>query len=822
MLIWILALGIACRDEDPGNDGNVTPGDSTLTLALPQDVVRAGEAAPYTATLTDEDGSTQEVDPVLRSDLEPGIAYDASALTPTVVGTHTIAASWEDYEASATLEVIPGPAASVDLVLEAATVVSGQPLAYEVHATDAWGNTVDGAGAAIIASSTHVAVESAAGTVSADLAGTYDLTAILDGKSDTESFSVIAGPGATIELVLTPTALEVGDRATAQVTIEDAAGNTTTDPYTLEVVGVPFVLDGDEITFQGEGWFTVTATVDGTSASDSVGPILIDSTGPDIAVSEPPRATWAKAWLGHDATEVGTITDAWSDVASAERGGEPLTLDTGGAFSVEDDDAYHWGITVTETEAIDTDGNVSTDKRSALLGYFLGADNSAWSGIRVRLDDGPGGLDLLEDLGSDLVPPDTLGDMISNPVFEDSSLFYSVSLDVTNPGFTSSDLDLDCTSAGIETTFTITDASMDYDATGRVIGVPYSTDGTITMDSIEVTLLAIPSVSGGAIYTEVSDLDVAIVGFDFPMANWLEDVLDFFGVDVDDIVKGYVEDALRASLQDRIPSLLDDTLSAFEMSETVPVMGVDYVFEAVPSDVLVDDDGLTLVLDTTFDGGPLTTPHPTLGFLIGDWDDPAWPSSGAAIGVGADFVNQVLHAIWGNELLDVEAPIAEMGIDPAALALILPDVKDPIFVLDPMLPPVVAPIAVTGGAGQFTFEMGDARLSIYDGTVDDDHRVLDAYLALQADLSIEVGPDLALVPSFGATTFWVDVVEPRIGEETTEDLLGAVAPLLLPSVTDLLSGIPLPSLSGFSLDKVSVSTSADGGYAVLGGELVPE
>ena len=819
-LIWILALA-ACRDEDPPrNDGDVTPGESTLVLVVPTDAVRAGEDAPYTATVTSQDGSSEDVEPVLRSDLEPGLAYDAATLTPTVVGTHTIQATWEDLDATATLDVIAGPAASVDLVLAADTAASGEPLAYEVHATDAWGNLVDAAGAAIVASSTHVVV--GAGTVSADEVGTYDVTAILDGQSDTESFTVSAGPGVAIDLVLSTKALEVGDTATAEVTITDAAGNDATDSYTLEVLGVPATVAGDALTFQGEGWFTVIATIDGTSVSDSVGPVLIDSTGPDIDLVEPPRAEWVVWWRGNDRTESGTITDAWSDVAEASRNGEALSLDVDGSFSVEDDDGYDLGMTVTETTATDADGNVSTDRRSALHGYFIAADDSAWAGIRVRLEDGPGGLDVLEDLGAGLVPEDALGDAIVNPVFEDSTLLYSVSLDVTDPSFASSSLDLDCTTSGIETTFTILDAALDYEAEGRVVAVPYSTDGTITMDSIEITLLAVPTVSGGAIHTEVSDLDVLIRGFDFPMADWLEDVLDFFGVDVDEIVQGYVEDGLRESLDGAIPSLMDDAFGGFEMAETLSVLGVDFELEAVPSDVLLDDAGLTLLLETTFDGGPLTTPHPTLGSMLGNWDDPEWPTSGAAFGLGADFVNQILHGVWGHELLYMEAPLADLGVDPAALAVILPDVKDPIFVLDPVLPPVVAPIPVTGGTGQFTFQMGDARLSIYDGTVDDAHLALDAYLALEADLSIEVGSDLSLVPTFGTPTLWVDVVSPRLHEERNEELLEALAPLLLPSLTGFFGAIPLPSLAGFALEDVSVSTSEDGGYAVLGGELVAE
>ena len=817
-LIWIVALA-ACHDSDHQGNGDVTPEASTLALVLPTDAVRAGDPVPYTATVTSGNESS-EVEPVLRSDLEPGLAYDAATLTPTVVGTHTIQATYDDLAASATLDVIPGPAASVDLVLAADTVVSGQPLAYEVHATDAYGNTVDGSAAAIIASSTHVTVGK--GTVSAEEVGTYDITAILDGQSDTESFTVTAGAGASIDLVLSSKSLEVGDSATAEVTVKDAAGNDSSDPYTLDVTGVAATIGGDTITFQGEGWFTVTATIDGTSISDSVGPVLIDSTGPDIDLVEPPRANWVIWWKGADGTESGTITDAWSDVTEATRNGTALSLDKDGAFSVDVDDAYDLGMTVTETSATDSDGNVSTDRRSTLYGNFLAAGDDALSGIRVRLDDGPGGLDVLEDLGTDLVPADALGDAIVNPVYEDSSLFYSVELNVTNPTFASSSLDLDCTPDGIETKFTIIDPALDYDADGKVIGIKYSTDGTITMDSIEITLLAVPTVSGGAIHTEVSNLDVNIKGFDFPMASWLEDVLDFFGVDVDAIVQGYVEAGLKDSLEAELPSLLDDTFGGFEMAQTMPILGVDFEFDAVPSDVLLDDDGLTILLATTFDGGPLTTTHDSLGSLYGSFADPEWPTTGAAFGLGANFVNQILYGVWGHDLLYIEAPLADFGVDPKALAVILPGVKDPIFVLDPFLPPVVAPIPVTGGTGEFTFQMGDARLSIYDGVVDDAHLVLDSYVALQADLSLEVGKDLSLVPTFGEPTVWVDVVAPKIGEETNEGVLSALAPLFVPSLTDFLGAIPLPSLAGFALEDVGVSTSDDGGYAVLGGELVAE
>jgi hypothetical protein len=193
--------------------------------------------------------------------------------------------------------------------------------------------SVDGSGAR---SSRAACTSVGKGTVSAEEVGSYDITAILDGQSDTESFTVTAGTGASIDLVLSSKSLEVGDSATAEVTIRDAAGNDANDPYTLDVTGVPATIGGDAITFQGEGWFTVTATIDGTSISDSVGPVLIDSSGPDIELSEPPRAQWILAG-GDDDTE-----SERCDACPASRprpSGEPLTLDVDGAFSIDDDDA---------------------------------------------------------------------------------------------------------------------------------------------------------------------------------------------------------------------------------------------------------------------------------------------------------------------------------------------------------------------------------------------------------------------------------------------------------------------------------------------------
>ena len=83
--------------------------------------------------------------------------------------------------------------------------------------------------------------------------------------------------------------------------------------------------------------------------------------------------------------------------------------------------------------------------------------------------------------------------------------------------------------------------------------------------------------------------------------------------------------------------------------------------------------------------------------------------------------------------------------------------------------------------------------------------------------------DGTLSPAIGDTTIWFDVVVPAAGTEASADaeaLLDALVPLLLPTLTEGLSTIPLPDISGFGLTINGIALDgAESGYATIDGDL---
>ena len=61
-------------------------------------------------------------------------------------------------------------------------------------------------------------------------------------------------------------------------------------------------------------------------------------------------------------------------------------------------------------------------------------------------------------------------------------------------------------------------------------------------------------------------------------------------------MESYAEDAIRDVVTDEIPPVLEEVLSDFSISEQFTVMDTTYELSSVPSDVHVDNNGLTLTM----------------------------------------------------------------------------------------------------------------------------------------------------------------------------------------------------------------------------------
>ncbi len=819
---WIGLLVIAgCRrvdDKDPADERE-------FTFAVESPAI-AGVAHPWTASLVDGDGNALPVEVALDSDLEPGVARDETTLTPTLAGRHTLSvvgtSSDGAWETTATLDVVPGVVSAIDLVVDATQAAAGDPIGFTVVSADAYGNPVDGA--VVTADSPDLAV--VAPNVVSTVPGIYTLTAALDGQMDSETVRFVAGEAVEIVLALSDTDLEVYETATASATAYDVYGNEVDVAWDLSVEGSGLTtFSGRNITFLDEGYYTVWARYG--ALEDSVGPLLIDSMGPTLDIDTPERGTFSTEVA---TTVSGTVSDPYTGIASLTVNGEPVTVESDGSFSA--DLANSFGLNVLETEAIDGDGNPTTDTRAVLAGAFLPYESAADDGIAARINQA--GFDTLETLGEGLIGGTDLAAVIPNPAFSTSSescidlifdevciTWYGISLYVTNPYIGATDLELDPDAGGwLNATFTVYNPSIDWEADGTVLGIGLGADGEIFADAITVDMDLQPYVSGGVLGVNVLYADVSSSGFTFDWDSWIYDVMDFFGLDLSGLIQGFMEDAIEGAIQDEVPALVADAVGDLEIATDLDIEGTTYRFAATPSSVTVDDLGLTLGLGTTFTTS--TWAHATTGpgSLWGDYTLPTYATGtpGMQASLSLDFLNQALYAFWGGGLLDRTLSEQDIGLDLGSLSTFLP-FSSLSIVTEAMLPPVIVP--GTGDA-LLDLQIGDLGLTLYDGAPEDGDVVFQLYASIVTELDLDV-VDGMLAPALGETTIWFDVVVPSAGSEASgdaESLLGALVPMLLPSLTGGLGAVPIPDIEGFTLAVDSIALDgAESGYVTINGDL---
>ena len=370
-------------------------------------------------------------------------------------------------------------------------------------------------------------------------------------------------------------------------------------------------------------------------------------------------------------------------------------------------------------------------------------------------------------------------------------------------------------------TFTVYDPQVDWSADGVLLGSDYTGDGTITADSIAVSCDLTPYVQDGIIHVTVSDVAVTSTNFQFDFDSWLYDVIDYLGADISGMIQGYMEDAIIEAVEEQVPALIEDTLQDLELSTSLPILDEVYTFDAVPEDIQVDEDGLTLALETSFTADAWNSPYTGLGSLYADYSAPVYGATpGMVVSVSLDFLNQALFAFWGAGLLDMSMTGDELGVDPTWLSTLFPDLASLSIGTEALLPPVVVPGA---GSGLMDLQLGDLLLTLYDGTAEAGNEWMEIYVSALAELSVSA-TDSAIGLTVDNVQVYFDVVYPdanSIGSNSMEDLLQTLLPMLLPTLTDAVSQIPIPAIEGFTLDNIVVSLSgAESGYLDLGGDLL--
>lgn len=822
---WLVLVLTGCGEPagPKGETGGADADDAAVSLALTLSAATAvaGEDVGYTLQVTYESGAVEAVEGDVSSDLEGTLATDTTTLTPTVAGAHTITGAAEGLTATATLDVAAGPLAELSLVLDPAEIAPTELSTGTVTGADAFGNEVDASAATL--SAQDLTVDGA--TVTGTAAGTWTVTATLDDVSGDASLVVVPGAAAALDLSVDPTeGLDPGDDATATVAIVDAWGNATADAWTLTVDGGDATVVGDEITFDGEGVFTVTAA--SGALADSVGPIYVDASGPTLVVTTPARGSWA----GGSVDVAGTATDDVSGVASVTVGGAAATLDASGAFFLEV--ATDFGLNVLETVATDGDGNTAGDTRAALSGSVLPYGDAEEDGLVVRLHEGAGGLDALTDGMGALVDTADVLDALPSPLYSDETsscytLFgrtycvdYSLEFTVSSVTWASADVSLDPQADGtVLVTLTLTDPEADWTASGEVSGAAYSETGAATADSLVVTAELTLVVEDGEIVAYVGDVESTLTNLDLDLPSEAATVLSVIGYDLEADVEDQLNAAVMEMFTENLPDAISDGLGELSFTEALSVGDATATLTATPSAIDVDDAGITLSLGTVVTVDTWSLAYTSDGSLEYGYAQPTWTGTpGALLGLSADFLDQLFLAAWGGGALSMEMTDEDIGVDMTIIGLLLPGLSDLYVVVEPLLPPVAVP--TPSGASPFDLQTGELLVRFYDGE-SASTPTYEVYVSMIAPMDVALSGD-ALTTTIGTPTVWADVVTAPADtdEASLESALELLAPSLLSSGTSALGDVPLPTLAGYTLTSTTVSTGgAESGYVVVAGDL---
>ena len=303
--------------------------------------------------------------------------------------------------------------------------------------------------------------------------------------------------------------------------------------------------------------------------------------------------------------------------------GNILTPDSSGNFTL--DKEYIYGTNLIESYAVDLDGNDSKDVRAVLSGEFHPKDTRFDDAIMIYLGDNSEGLGHLKNMLTDTSPI-----WISAPCSQQETLSMNLNVLSIHGLAVRSDIRFACDSTAHHMEVQNIDISTNSNGTisanatinnisiGWVVSGTVDTSGSVTANNASVNMTLTPYVSNDQLYINLDSVSSSFSNLNFNVSGLLGDIIDFFGLDslIENEMESYAEDAIRDVVTDEIPPVLEEVLSDFSISEQFTVMDTTYELSSVPSDVHVDNNGLTLTMTSNRGRRQLDQPDDGLGSLV--------------------------------------------------------------------------------------------------------------------------------------------------------------------------------------------------------------
>lgn len=378
-----------------------------------------------------------------------------------------------------------------------------------------------------------------------------------------------------------------------------------------------------------------------------------------------------------------------------------------------------------------------------------------------------------------------------------------------------------------------------------------SLETTIAMRIVEVG--GVPTLDAQIGTIDVSyDLSGEDIHLDGCVLGTIEDILNWFGLSLFDLVLGLVEGELQSAVADfgpEIEAVLEEAFSAAAIQQEIDLAGVTAELELYPGDVQIEPQGMRLAMDGSMDtsaASPCVDAYDPGGSLatftappsIASTPTGVTPGYHAGILLSDDFGNQLLYSVWRGGLLcyslapgDDTLPIS---LDTSLLGLLAGDAFDDLFPdAKPMqieVRPKVAPTMVYDSDNDVAVHVEELGLEFYGEL---DHRQA---LVVGIDLETDAGIDLDLDGATGNLAILVDIAGEDVVPTVTdnefapdanadiETSFSGVFDTLVGSVLGGLTGdlaFALPAIEGLGLTSLQFApTGAEedwlGAYATLG------
>jgi uncharacterized protein YjdB len=357
---------------------------ATVTVSPASASIRVGATAQLNATTKDSAGGVLTGRTITWSTSAAGVAtVSASGLvTGVAAGSATITATSEGKNGTSAITVTVVPVASVTIAPASVSLFVSKTAQLTATTKDSAGNVLTGRAISWVSSNTAVATVSAAGLITAKVAGSATITATSEGKSGTAAITVLNVPVATVTVSPASASIGVGGSVQLAATTKDSAGGTLTGrviSWTSSSTAVATVNGTGLVTGLLAGTATITATSEGKTGSAVVtvttggGTIhagfyvtTSGTSGNDGSIGKPWDLRTALSGAGgrirpgdtvwvRGGTYVGTFTGSLTGTSAAPivmraYPGERAILDGNGSalegFTVDGSWAIYWGLEV--------------------------------------------------------------------------------------------------------------------------------------------------------------------------------------------------------------------------------------------------------------------------------------------------------------------------------------------------------------------------------------------------------------------------------------------------------------------------------------------